>query len=176
MDVTTRRPHHSPDNPHPTQIDDAALLLTLEVDEAHSSTADFGLAKDTDNKYAHDVLLTAHVTNTADRPLCGIGIWVHNLHKASAYFSLLPVMDDRGQRTDVAMLPTLNSTLPAKATHYFSVIVEGMSAKGFPNAAVVTASDECTDAAASDYALAAGIAAAAPKEQPQPEEGLSQQQ
>lgn len=146
------------------------------MDEAHSSTADFGLANDTDNKYAHDVLLTAHVTNTADRPLCGIGLWIHNLHKASSYFSLLPVMDDKGQRTDVAMLPTLNSTLPAKATHYFSVIVEGITAKGFPNAAVVTASDECTDAAASDYTLAAGIAAAAPKEQPQPEEGLSQQQ
>lgn len=114
------------------------------------------------------MLLTAHITNTADHALCGIGLWIHNLHKASSYFSLLPVMDGQGKRTDVAMLPTLNSTLPAKATHYFSVIVEDMSAKGFPNVAVVTASSECTDAAATDYTVAAGIAAAAPK-QPQGE-------
>lgn len=43
-------PPTPPTGPAIIQVDDAALLLSLEVDEAHSSTADFGLVKDKDNK------------------------------------------------------------------------------------------------------------------------------
>jgi hypothetical protein len=140
-------------------VDDAAVFLELGVDEAHSTAVDHGVAVSEKHKSMNDVLVTAHVTNTAEYPICGIGLWVHNLHKASSFFSLLPVMDKEGKRTDVALLPTLNSTLPAGKTHHFSVIIEGM-VDGYPNMAVVTASTECSDASVAEWDLAAGAAAA----------------
>lgn len=68
-------------------IDDAALLLSLEVDEVRSTLDDHGLRVDgtlNTGEEWHDVLVTAHVTNRANRPICGVGIWIHNLQKVSA--------------------------------------------------------------------------------------------
>lgn len=130
-DLNTQGQDEEDDNTITLQVDELSEYVLLAVDEVQ----DWNLKE----SKSRQVLVNAHVTNTANFPICGISVWIYGFPAVKQYWSVVPIPDQKSAVTDMVYLPSADSDLEPGQTHHFGFIME--IGTDFPNMAVINARD-----------------------------------